>query len=141
MAFAPGCLAAVNQYAQEDNLPSYSHDQLKRSTKPTEVCRILGSNITWTHSNLSNKSHLGNNSSPFAYVLSAPTSSNTVQLAQKKHGYNVTEGEFSFPSLTTLVMVVMEFGKSCGKPTDSSTKPWLHMNVQKILLDMGVLSK
>ncbi|PLW47884.1 hypothetical protein PCASD_04935 [Puccinia coronata f. sp. avenae] len=101
IAFAPGCIAANNKHAQELNLPSYSHDQPKRSAKPTEVRTVLGSNITWTHSNFSNKSHLDNDSSPFVYVLSAPTFSNTGRLARKQDGYNVAGGEFCFPSLKT----------------------------------------
>jgi hypothetical protein len=100
---APGCLAANNPLARKNNSPSFSWDNLDKEQKKYKVMTILGSNLMWTHSNFSNKSHLDNDSSPFACVMSSPTFSKSSKLASKKDGYDVVGGEFLFQSLNMFV--------------------------------------
>ncbi|KAH9452299.1 hypothetical protein KEM48_002750 [Puccinia striiformis f. sp. tritici PST-130] len=76
-----GCIAANNKFAEDHSIPAYSWDHWNNPTE-SNVKTVLGSNLTWTRENFSNKSHLASDSSPFAYVLSAPAYSADGSLAQ-----------------------------------------------------------
>ncbi|KAI7961545.1 hypothetical protein MJO28_002034 [Puccinia striiformis f. sp. tritici] len=98
---AHGCIAANNKFAEDNSIPAYSWDHWKNPTEGN-VETVLGSNLTWTREGFSNKSHLDSDSSPFAYVLSAPSYSADGSLARTKD-YDVTGGEFLFASLKYLI--------------------------------------
>ena len=100
--FAHGCIKANSEHANEKLVPSFSWDSVA-APGDRDIETILGSNITWTHFQFSNKSHLDKDNSPFAYFMSAPTFSKDGRLAKKADNYDVVGGEFLFPSLKYLI--------------------------------------
>ncbi|KAA1101262.1 hypothetical protein PGT21_014333 [Puccinia graminis f. sp. tritici] len=100
--FAHGCLEAHDQHAKQTSVPRFLWKSLT-TPEYQDKETILGSNITWTHSEFCNKSHLDNDCSPSAYFLSAPAFSEDGRLATLEDKYDVTGGEYLFPSLKYLV--------------------------------------